>query len=523
MRVLIVDDEQNICQGIKKFLISMHYPVDEIATMSDSVEAVGFARGFKPDIVMSDVSMPRLNGFEMIQQIKSFCPDVRVIMVSCYDEIQYLKRAFKLDAIDYIFKPVDVKELNAAFEKAMMMGLSRASDRDAMERSLSRMRERLVSGVLEGESDNRQSIEVSFQKLGFTLAGDRMLAVATIASEGVLIDSKQARPVTGELNERFLGQTPAFALPLHGEIALVAELDGLPGEYNAGMRALLEQVMEHIGELLQIDVHAAVGGFYGNLSDLAVGYRRAFEINCLYPKHRRKIAFYEEVLDYSGDVFLSITREHINSFVHSICMANREGIDNVTDTLMHTLLEMGAPDERAVEQVRIEMSHALQEVFRQLNELCGYRLLDDGLDLLRLSLPVTPGRLMDECKLILYQLFDAYQSKVERTEKLIDQVKMMIETEYMNPQFSVQLIASRIGVGPNYISSVFKQHVGKGINEMITRRRLEEAKQLMRRKELRIADICQMVGYEDQNYFSRLFRKYCGMNPTEHREMVDRG
>ncbi len=121
MKLLIVDDERPVREGLKKCFNWSYYGINSIQDACNGEEALEKVNNFKPDIILLDVMIPVINGIEVSKSIKEKLPFSKIIFISGYNDISYLKSAFKVDAVDYIFKPVEIDELEIAISKAIDM------------------------------------------------------------------------------------------------------------------------------------------------------------------------------------------------------------------------------------------------------------------------------------------------------------------------------------------------------------------------------------------------------------------
>ena len=119
MKILIADDEDYTREGLIESVSWEEYDIDEIMQAVNGLEAIGIAKWFRPDIILTDVRMPKIDGIEFATEVLNWNPGSRIIFMSGYMEIEYLKSAIRLAAIDYIEKPIDADVLCQALRKAV--------------------------------------------------------------------------------------------------------------------------------------------------------------------------------------------------------------------------------------------------------------------------------------------------------------------------------------------------------------------------------------------------------------------
>lgn len=511
MKVLIVDDELNILKGLNSFLIMMDYPIDEIQIQTDSVEALKLAQTFRPDITITDVNMPRMDGFEMVEKMRAFLPDMHVVIISCHDDIMYLKKAFKLDAIDYIFKPVDTQEL----DNVMRRSLSRAGGQKEQSAQLESY---FASFLTSGEKDPAES-ETVFSKIGMRLGKEARMTVGIIARDNGF-SARQCADYARLLNQQLETAGVHFALPLHDHVVLLIETAGMLSDRAKEAERIMLEAMK-LGEKSGYRaVRAVCGGFYSRVVGLSIAYQRALDAIWDADRARSGYRSIDKVDDYYLDEIHAVSSDHIDAIVRAICMSDMEQIRNILCEIYDL---MNQRNQMGLLSAYTEITHLIKSVLGKLREISGDRFNCVELPELQSEAIHNPQNVMQEAEKTFQWLVDQYLAESSRARKLVDRVKLMIEENYTRSDFNVQYIARGIGVGANYLSALFKSYTGNGLNETITRKRIEKAKELMLQDQLHLYQISKMVGIEDQNYFSRIFKKYCGMRPVEYREKLLRG
>lgn len=115
-KLVIVDDETLVIEGIKAIIKRIGADVEVVGSAQDGMQAQRVIRNTKPDIVVTDIRIPYLDGLSLIEECKEFCPDTSFIIISGYQEFEYARKAIRLDVVDYITKPVTIDKLQTALE-----------------------------------------------------------------------------------------------------------------------------------------------------------------------------------------------------------------------------------------------------------------------------------------------------------------------------------------------------------------------------------------------------------------------
>ncbi len=186
MRLLIVDDEEHVIEGIKFLVDWEEYGIDEVLECSQSEKAIEMVKEYKPDIVFTDMNMPNVHGTELVELITSFDPGIKVIVISGYTDFNYIQHTLRHGGLDYITKPINEEQLNQALAKAIerIEEEKRAAVSKKRLRRLSPiylnqlLQDSLDSGTLSEESGARLSDE-------FQLERGMEIRIITVDFEGV--------------------------------------------------------------------------------------------------------------------------------------------------------------------------------------------------------------------------------------------------------------------------------------------------------------------------------------------------
>ena len=187
-KVLLVDDEYMITEGLKRLIPFDKWDMEVVATANHADDALDYVREHPVDIVISDVNMPDKTGLEMIQEMKDLLPDAYYILLSGYQEFDYVKKAMNLSVVDYLVKPVDKVELGHLLEKIVTQLrekvhepeiLSQQLDEEAFKAHLSQ-KENWWVGLSKGKQGN-------FVIPYYVLGQDWQIVLADQEFEGLLV------------------------------------------------------------------------------------------------------------------------------------------------------------------------------------------------------------------------------------------------------------------------------------------------------------------------------------------------
>ncbi|WP_248924226.1 response regulator [Paenibacillus hamazuiensis] len=539
-KVLIVDDESIIREGIAESIRKDCPKFQTILEARDGEEALNLALESSPDLVITDIQMPNMNGIEFIEQLKAENPDVAVIIISGHDDFEYAQKGLKLGVSDYLLKPVESGHLTARlrlaaeeFDRRHVFRKDQAALRQMVAESLPLYRERLYRHLIEGVKD-MQALRERAGQLGISLA-HRFYAVALLrfgraeaphAESDLFADALLADIVRGTA-ERFVQELDVHAFFLKdGELALLIGSSVATREMCfAAMNAYLNRTGRALQKNIELsELHISMGTVTDTLHDLPLSYQQAQEAMLfrLSVKNRTVLNFEELGNAAIPETKTASTAEQLILYVkllerHNALRHVREYMDELAAAqgahphwVKLSILELTMSLLRAMEEAEIKLQLFLQnkelDPYVNVYRLETFRELQTWLE-----------RFVEMC------ISEMENGKVSKSTSHVEKVKQYIETRIADSELSLSSLAVTLFLSPNYLRQLFRQETGESFVEYVTRVRMEKALEYLKDPTLKIADVAEKVGFEEQRYFSSCFKKFHQMTPTEYREALQYG
>lgn len=509
-KLLIVEDEEYTRQGLKQLPFWTEFGIDEIVTANNGLQGLEAVRIFQPDILITDVKMPVMDGVALSNAVHEDFPKTKIIFLSGYDDKQFLKNAIKVSACDYILKPVDHAAL-----RTCVANVVRKLD---TERSV----ETLMHGICRQNSHQRQLLQETI--LHALITGDpaeaRRLYAGIQDAEGISQDSEfrvlafcpeQNRPewqqafmdiLQSKNIQAYFAQMLGYTVPV-----CVLQSKDNPEEFlkscvqtlksRAGFRCAfaLSPAFCSIWEIKEV-LTKTIGAFetwFAGEEDGVVLCDAQFSKECSvvpFPSHTN----WNVVFKLSREAFVAYKER----MYESIRAARPESRENtlifLTEELRTAFGELHdvaskAGDEWSVESCIGEIaSHfrrkpMLEEADRQFT--------------------------------MIYELIN--RSSAQEIRQCVEQAMAYIEDRYYE-KLTIADIAKAVYRAPTYLCIIFRETTGYTINAYITHVRIGKAKELLGHMDLKLGEISQMVGYTNPGYFAAQFKKITGMMPSKFRE-----
>ncbi|PPA69144.1 response regulator transcription factor [Jeotgalibacillus proteolyticus] len=486
-KLLIVDDEPIISRGLAETIPWKDISIDETYTALDGKEAMDILSMTAVDIVLTDVNMPFMNGLQLAEEIMKQYPDIKVIILSGYDDFEYARGAMRYKVKDYLLKPVNVNELMERIKGIVseIEHLHSDSEKNVLQMLLTDMIYKKQASCTEMPRGILLATEV--------LDASWLNMISKGTSEE-LVDSWLKEV------EKFLSKLGIAASVFTAENRLVTYVKTENAEELINILPTLNQQLEKVTDVSFISAgcHFSSGGDtfssdYQLLMD-ALG-RAAFTNENVFSVTR------EKEQNITVDSFQPLPAKLLN-------MLKREAPD--FSALVSELMEHAEKESwTSMKLVDEIMTICEQKLMLQ----AFHHLFHEGIVL----------NTADQLQKSLLGYFQALHEKLMTNYQQGGTSWLMVKAaayikEHFNKDLKASEVADVIHVSPNYFSQVIKQETGMHFNDYLHSIRLEHAKELLQETSYRVFEIGEMVGYKDYKYFVHIFKRLTGESPTQFRK-----
>lgn len=525
--LIIADDEYELRQALIHTVDWESIGFCVVGEAENGIEAIELVEKLEPDLLLTDIKMPFLNGIELARQVRMIRPAMNIAFLSGYDDFSYAQQAIQYNIISYILKPISADEL-----KNEMIKIHNKMDQRVEElikykaagvnESFSKEQERdlfLYSILLAEKGDGRQGkwqneVKKQAEEIGmikgesghthflvqivefFDLNGCNQTDINKINMIQTIL-SKYVRCITIFFNDRL--------------VTLIAENERNIRRY---MELFPREIQQFAKRYLNENVIVGMGNLYNELFDTPLGYMEAIEALDYAKNEEGGISFlpdYESVGPREQNQLESI----IDELIRIIKTESEEDVVAfVTRIFSEQTLKNGLLTSQMVVAI-YETIHNLvgKEVADQLFE--GKNTFEGQMD--RLIQRQSKSEIMNLALAARTILADRRKANAEL---ICDDVQKIIEAEYTNEQLQLQEVSDRLHVSASYLSTLIKRVSGKSFTTLLTEKRMKVAKEQLLYSSKKILEIALDCGYSDNHYFSYSFKKYFGISPKKMRESV---
>lgn len=530
-KILVVDDEPIIRSGLINVLSRADNGFVVAGEAASGMQAMDLLPELAPDVIITDICMPTVNGLELIETAKSINPDLKVLIISGYDDFEYAQKALRLGVEDYILKPVQAgqlidiltrvkKELDQRFHFLQDLSLLQKK----LTVSLPLLREwffqALITGKME-EPEIVQKLEGLDLQLTGCLFGVALLKLKNLQS--VKAENSGEKGLTQSFlievfESVFLEEIRPFPFFL-GEDKLAILFDIRSADRQKSFITLnqnLRRVMLAVQNQFHVDTYAALGRLYEKLIAVDQSYSQAeTAIQFSFLKGSGSLVNYEDI-NLQNETPVQWPLELEKQLLLQVKLGEKEQVAHSALRIFDYHRNQQTIEPGRVKQFVFETTLLLLRTVAEV----GGNISVLGMDPYQ---RVYHCETLTELEHFLVNFSLSCCTEIEKTRlgknySIVEKTKEIIENSLEQMEFSLDDVAGRLFISPNYLRSLFKQQVGESFVEYLTRRRMEKARFLLDDVSVKVHQIAEAVGYSDQHYFSICFKKYFGLTPTDYRE-----
>lgn len=523
IKVFLVEDEAIVRNGIKKRIKWEENGFEFVGEASDGELAYPMIQKAKPDIVITDIKMPFMDGLELSRLIKQEMPQVKIVILSGYDEFEYAKEAISIGITDYLLKPIDGSGILETLDNIKSMIEEERRQQEYMEQFKKEMQEergnkktKLFWNIIENKFSYMEAINAG-KKLNIELTAEQynlLLFQMFAKDEDVQIDRIENVRIGSLLEQN--KEIISFERGVDGWAFLIAVQDKARMEQTEEFcKNMLQQYMEELPRFSYFGVTGEPVERLGELKHCFEKANRAFAYR--YLNEKNQIIKYDEIdglgtnkekLNLNTVDVNKVSRKAVERFLRS-GKAN-EIVDFVED-LFSSIGEVNVNSLLLRQYILIDIHFAIQSFMEQLGvSVEGGEEITECL--------VSLERTKQYIRQMLTKAIDARDMvSKKKYSAVIHEAKKYILENFNNEEISLNTVAANVNISPSHFSTIFSQETGQNFVEFLTEVRMEKAKELLLCSSMKCAEIGYEVGYKDSHYFTYLFKKTQGITPTNYR------
>ncbi len=529
-KVLIVDDEKWIYDLLLRIVDWESFGFQISGYASNGLDAYQFICTEKPDLVISDIRIPEIDGIELVKRVRKLNLPVRFILISGYQEFEYAQDALKYNVDDYLLKPIEEDEIEAILKK--------------------------ISNELQNEDSSRQEIQKMVLKLDDSI---KQLRLRTL--ENLLFNDPPVKINLEELNKNCemnfqpgyfqvvlisldvkMEMNDSISSLFYSKIEKMFRTDVIPSKLGYAILPMKDYLVIIINHADTVEALNYCKNAYGKVSQLVNAYDRMtitlsigeavvniHEIYKSFSSAKKGLYFRavhggNRIMEGASVRFSPVQVDAILSskskaeLTKAFQVFDMEKAEGCMDEIFSAIADTQEISPQLVHGVLTQIMKLLENSLDSLNlddieEFNSFSL--ESAFLQCISMEELFERFLDFITSAVRNISERQKSKLS---KPVERAKRYIKDFYYKP-LSLAEIAQNVYLSEQYLSELFKRETGKTITDFIREYKIEMAKVFMSDIRYKITDIAEKVGYNDARHFSKIFKKLVGVTPKEYRRL----
>ena len=531
-KILLVDDEILVRDAIRENIDWGKLDCELIGDCENGKQAVEFVKTHEVDIVLTDILMPYMDGMELSHFLHDNYPDILIVIFSGFGEFEYAKKAIRYNVSEYMLKPVTAMELTKVIENMKEKLDSRKKEQRKMEsltqvsqdyhKNANVIRSKALDCLVKCTREVQVSLD-ELERMGITFqAASYRVAVFDIDTYSEMYQM--------DMDKQQESALMAFVLFNVGDEIVVREKAGVvyqegnnrvciifagnrTKEFSESIHRICHEIQKKVKEVIGLETSIGIGSWVRSPYELIYSYRLAAKAIDYRYLLGGNLLFDMEEKKTDNSIFLINDLETLT-----------EAIKSGDRRLMEETL---GQIETEIKSALVEKSYAciyLQQVIRAIGNTCQSlseepeKIIAQRETLLK---AVTEQRMFSQAAALVekyaQEVFDELQELNSSSGQRQGMLAMdYIQKNYMDPGLSLNSICSYLNISTSYFSTIFKEMTGETFIEVLTRVRMEKAKELLENTTMKNYEIAEKVGFSDPHYFGISFKKITGKTPTEY-------
>ncbi|MBI9009908.1 MAG: response regulator [Tenericutes bacterium] len=524
-KILLVDDEDEI-RGRIGSLIDESTGFQVVGKAGNGSDAYELVEQLKPDIVLTDIKMPYIDGIELARMLKRDFPTVKVAFISGYDEFNYAREAIHLNVINYLMKPITSSDINSFLidlkkklddEYKRKFDISNALNK--YEETIPLIRDHEISNLIISSSITKNDLQ-KLKQLDFDItdaihygclietdSSEDEIELISLEKISVLLDELALNlPETMQIFHSIIIQNALFFIVKGTENTTIKYLD-----------MFLYEILQNAEQYMNLRIHIGVSERFIQVKNFPTSYEEAKKaIDYSYFLNTGRIVYIQEV-EKKKETKVVLSSDDVKKIENAVKFGTTDEVKKILEEYRN---EMKCLDGSILNPNHyiISLSNLILTFSECINDEVT-DIIDDNFINKMMSFSSVDG-LFNYTEKVLLELRERnIQTNISRTQKIINDCCEYVNANYNDPNLSLNLVSDVLDISISYLSMLLKKNKNITFNKYVIQVRMEKAKSLLETTNEKIITIAEICGYNEVYYFSHSFKKYTGNSPKKYREL----
>lgn len=500
--VMLIDDEKLIIQGLTNIIEWEEIGLKVVETALNGYEALEKFKEKSVDIIITDISMPRLTGLELIKEIREINSKTKFVILTGYDEFAYAKEAIKYGVESYILKPINEEELQETLVKMVKDLDNKKKEKNKVLDKNTKLIE-YIEGKLNEKYiyDMKNLLSIDIKDKAYTVSN---INISRKYKDGIYIN-------VSEILERYTEDKYEVLHKYDDEAILINSWDKEIS--RAEIINYYEDIKDKLIKESNEEIFISIGDIVFDIKELSKSYSTAKKLKkyiltegtnkCVYKEKLKDVKehnkSFKEEIEHINKLIIEKNISDLEKYISSILDNKELTPKNIYDFSIKVIILI----DNISNEFKLDQKYGKDSLSNTIIKLCN--------ESTRESVKAFIIREIEE-------LIEAMYVNIIKYSPVVQQIVNAINDRYYE-ELSLKTLAHQYNINSSYLGQIFSKETGTSFSEYLNKIKNMKAKELILNTNMRINDIAKEVGYIDTSYFYRKFKKYYGVSPSTLREM----
>lgn len=526
-KLLLVDDEANMRTRMIQRIDWQQYGFEIVCYAENGLDALEKIETYNPDVVITDIKMPFMDGLELSKRVHAKYPLTKIIILTGFDDFKYAKEAINLKVIDYILKPITHDNLVEVLKKTRDQLDREYEEKRDINRlkeyyatSFPIMRNKVLQQLVAGRIPTNQ-IQDRLDYYNISLPnGPYRVAIMALKDSPDELSAQEFETnklmlsdiVESIINEREIGVPFVY----EDFIVIIISLAKDKEQDNKTVESLLYEIYQYIEKYMSFKVKISVGHKYNSVEEVNNSYNQAKSaLDYASDTNSNEILYIWDLEPNSKIRFLNIRKSDATRAIKSCSLQN---ILEITDLIFSDIVSLNIPSK----DYKFYLLEFVLNILKNAN-IQGVSLDQNNYSQEQVIEFLKKTNSLNELKKWIITLLEFVITEImtirnDTNINYVRKAKRYIEENYTDPDLNIDKLCNILFISPNYFSAMFKKSTNMTFTKYITEIRLNKAKELLKSTDKKSFEIAGIIGFSDPNYFSYCFKKNVGLSPSQFRK-----
>lgn len=534
--ILIADDDRIIRKGLVKIIESNMDEFKVVGEAANGSAALEKIKELKPDILITDIKMPTMDGIELINNIKKLSLKTRSIVLSGFDDYKFIRETFKNGIVDYILKPIDnrilfelLMKIKEDIENEMYQKEKEKEYKNRINESTSFLKEKFLNEILKDEYISNEYFDEKVSSLDILTRGSFYLAIIDVddffrkheSGKNEIVYLNDAKSIVYNLLKD-IEKIHIIVSKVNDRIIVLFYSDNNNPFFNYSvLNNALNEIRDKVGEKLNNTLSIGISKRFDDLHKIKSKYAEAeIALKNRFYFGKNSTYVYSDESVFLNELDYKMVEGLVNPILNEVELCNKCNVKVSVEKFMKFIYEQKLdPDKfrKLLLNVMVRISSNISD-FQYVSD----KIQDNGRDISYYIQQINTYDELKEYFIIKLQYAAEEISKLRRDRgmKIIEKAKRYIQDNYTR-EITLKEVANYVYLNSNYFSELFKNEVGKNFIDYLIETRINASKELLKENKLKIYEVAEMVGYKEPVSFSRAFKKVVGVSPKEYIQLLN--